>query len=349
MVVGEDGVLPLPWIEPTLRQALALQRGPALLLHASAGAGALPLTVALAQAWLCEQEPAVTAPPCGRCPSCRLVQARTHPDLMLLLPEELALAVGWPADIDEKRKPSRQLRVEQVRRAQDWVVTTRARSRAKVLALHPATALNAVSASSLLKTIEEPPEGVRIVLTASDPARLLPTILSRCQRLALPVPAQAAAEAWLAAQGVGDAAVMLASAGGLPLEALRWHEAGMTAAAWRALPQAVADGRVEAFEGWPVSRVVDALLKLCHDALVRQAGGATRFFPAQAMTASAASAAPGALAAWLRRLQRVSAQAEHPWLEGLAVEALVIEGSQALAGRSNTPRDRRAAFATLAR
>ena len=349
MVVGEDGVLPLPWIEPTLRQALALQRGPALLLHASAGAGALHLTVALAQAWLCEQESAAAAPPCGRCASCRLVQARTHPDLMLLLPEELALAVGWPADIDEKRKPSRQLRVEQVRRAHDWVVTTRARSRAKVLALHPATALNAVSASSLLKTIEEPPEGVRIVLTASDPARLLPTILSRCQRLALPVPAQAAAESWLAAQGVGDAAVMLASAGGLPLEALRWHEAGMTAAAWRALPQAVVDGRVEAFEGWPVSRVVDALLKLCHDALVRQAGGTPRFFPAQAMPAAAASASPGALAAWLKRLQRVAAQAEHPWLEGLAMEALVIEGSQAFSGRSNARRDRRVAFATLPR
>lgn len=346
MVVGEDGALPLPWIEAPLHQALAMKRGPALLLHATPGAGALQLTLALAQAWLCEEGAQGAKPPCGRCASCRLVQARTHPDLMLLLPEELAVAVGWPVELDEKRKPSRQIRMEQVRRALDWVVTTRARDRGKVLALHPATALNAVSASALLKTIEEPPGGVRIVLTASDPARLLPTILSRCQGLAMPVPAESAAVAWLAAQGVPDAPVMLAAAGGLPLEAVRWHEAGMTAAAWATLPQAVAQARVEAFEGWPVPRVVDALMKLCHDALVHQAGGRPRYFPARSIPASASAEA---LAAWQRQLQRVAEQAEHPWLEGLLMEALVIQGSESVSGRKSGRRDRRSAFDTLPR
>jgi DNA polymerase-3 subunit delta' len=158
------------------------------------------------------------------------VQASTHPDLMLLLPEEVALAHGWPVDVDEKRKPSRQIRIQDVRRALDWVVTTSGRGRAKVLVLHPATALNAVSASALLKTVEEPPAGVRIILTASDPARLLPTLLSRCQRLRLAPPAREAALAWLQAQGVDDPAVLLAAAGGLPLEAAQLHGQGIGAA-----------------------------------------------------------------------------------------------------------------------
>lgn len=331
MVVGEDGKLPLPWIEPVLRQALAVQRSHALLLHAAPGAGVLPLAATLAQAWLCEaphgaggQAP---ARPCGRCTSCRLVQARTHPDLLLLLPEEVALASGWPVELDEKRKPSRQIRMPDVRRALDWVVTTSGRGQAKVLVLHPGTALNAVSASALLKTVEEPPAGVRIVLTASDPARLLPTLLSRCQQLRLAPPPSAQALAWLQAQGVADAAVLLAAAGGLPLDAARLHEEGIGARQWAALPQAVQRGDASCFDGWGVPRVIDALHKVCHDAMARHAGGAPCFFPAGSIPLTRGLAG---LAAWQARLAALAAQAEHPWNEPLLVEALVLQGQSAL-------------------
>jgi DNA polymerase-3 subunit delta' len=332
MVVGEGGALPLPWLEPVLRQALAGQRGHALLLQAAPGAGALPLAATLAQAWLCEAAPpaASDGKPCGRCTACRLVQASTHPDLMLVLPEEVALAHGLPVDLDEKRKPSRQIRVEDVRRALDWVVTTSGRGRAKVLVLHPATALNAISASALLKTLEEPPAGVRIVLTASDPARLLPTLLSRCQQLRLPLPGLGVALPWLQAQGVPDPAVLLAAAGGLPLDAVRLHQAGIGASQWAALPQAVQRGDPGFFDGWGVPRVIDALHKLCHDAMVRRAGGAPRYFPPGAVPAAGASAA---VAAWQQRLQALAAHAEHPWNEPLLVEALVLQGQSALSGR----------------
>ena len=334
MVVGESGELPLPWIEPVLRQALAAQRGHALLLHAALGAGALQLAATLAQGWLCEAPPeAAGAParrPCGRCPACRLVQASTHPDLMLLVPEEVALAHGLPLDLDEKRKPSRQIRIQDVRRALDWVVTTSGRGRAKVLVVHPATALNAVSASALLKTLEEPPAGVRIILTASDPARLLPTLLSRCQRLRLPSPAPSQALAWLQAQGVNDPALLLAGAGGLPLEAKRLHEAGIGARQWAELPQAVQRGEATFFEGWGVPAVVDALHKLCHDAMVTRAGGVPRYFPASTVPPGDTSAA---LAAWQGRLQALAAHAEHPWSEPLLVEALVLQGQLALSAK----------------
>lgn len=329
MVVGEGGELPLPWLEPVLQQALAPSRSHALLLHADAGAGALELALTLAQAWLCESPSAASSRrPCGACPACRLVQAYTHPDLFVAVPEDIALARGIPVDHDDKRKPSRQIRIDEVRRALDWVVTTSGRGRAKVLVLHPATALNAVSASALLKTVEEPPAGVRIVLTAEDPARLLPTLLSRCQRLRLAPPPEPQALAWLQGRGVADARVLLAAAGGLPLEALRMYEAGIDAVRWAALPQAVRRADVSCFDGWGVPRVVDTLLKLCHDAMARAAGGATRYFPAQAVPARAAWPR---LAGWHRQLLELARQAEHPWNEGLLLESLLGQAQSALA------------------
>lgn len=328
MVVGEGGELPLPWLEPVLQQALAPSRSHALLLHADAGAGALELALTLAQAWLCESASAASAKrPCGVCSACRLVQAYTHPDLFVAVPEDVALARGIPVDHDDKRKPSRQIRIDDVRRALDWVVTTSGRGRAKVLVIHPATALNAVSASALLKTVEEPPKGVRIVLTADDPARLLPTLLSRCQRLRLVPPPEPRALTWLQSRGVADAQVLLAAAGGLPLEALRLHEAGLGAGRWATLPEAVLRADVAAFEGWGVPRVVDTLLKLCHDAMARAAGGATRYFPAEAVPARAAWAR---LSAWHRQLMELASHAEHPWNEGLLLESLLGQARSAL-------------------
>lgn len=332
-MVGEDGRLPLPWLAAALEQAAAASRGHAWLLHAAPGAGALAWAVCLAQTWLCEAPPAAPGgplriAPCGRCAACRLIQAHTHPDLMLVLPEELALAHGVPAELDEKRKPSRQIRMQDVRRALDWVVTTRARSgQAKVLVLHPATALNGVSASALLKMLEEPPQGVRIVLTASDPARLLPTLNSRCQRLRLPAPPVGACLTWLAQQGVAQPEVMLAAAGGLPLDALELHAAGIGAPQWAGVPQAVRQGHAAFFEGWGVRRVVDALVKLCHDAMVEQAGGEARFFPASARPLGGS---PQALAAWHARLRTLAAHVDHPWNEPLTLEALVLQGQSAL-------------------
>ena len=133
---------------------------------------------------------------------------------------------------------------------------------------------------------------------------------------------------WLAGQGVQDAAVLLAAAGGQPLQAKALADAGIGGGDWQALPQAVARGRSQALAGWPVPRVVDALNKLCHDAMALAAGGAPRYFPAGSVPAGAA---PAALNAWASELARVARHGEHPWNEGLLVESLVLQGSAALA------------------
>lgn len=331
--------LALPWLGPVLTQVLGTHQGHALLICGHAGAGALELVLRLSQAWLCESVAppgAVTGAadsadtpdlrPCGQCGSCRLFLAHTHPDFRLRVPEALAVARGFPVHVDEKRKPSRQIRIEEVRQAIDWMAKTSGRGQGKVLAIHPAEAMNPASASALLKTLEEPPAGARLVLSTADEGLLMPTILSRCQVVRLTPPPRHQGMQWLERQGVAEAAVLLDGAGGMPLTALQWNREGMTAAAWAAVPQAVARGDAAALSGWPIPRVVDALQKLCHDAGSMQVGGPARFFPAAQVPAGASLER---MTQWYTSLQRVMRHAEHPWSEPLLIESLVAEGRAA--------------------
>ncbi|MBC7940673.1 MAG: DNA polymerase III subunit delta', partial [Chitinophagaceae bacterium] len=221
-------------------RALSTQRGHAVLVHGAPGAGSFEFGLALAQAWLCESPAAPRALACGLCGSCRLFGSRLHPDLFVLLPETLRRSRGWPlvsdkADVDDtKRKPSKQIRIEEVRALIDWSHHTSARGRGKMALLHPADALNLQSASALLKTLEEPPAGTRILLTTADPAALLPTLQSRCQRVRMPLPTAEMAVAWLADHEVARPEVLLAACQGRPLEALALSRAGVDSAAWSA-------------------------------------------------------------------------------------------------------------------
>jgi DNA polymerase-3 subunit delta' len=330
MVVGEDGTLPLPWLAAPLAAALAQQRGHALLLHATPGVGAMEFALVLAQAWLCEG--AGITKPCGRCGSCRLIQSHLHPDLRVLLPETLRRQHGWAladdkADSeDSKKKPSKQIKIDEVRGVIDWVFKTSARGQGKVAVMHPAEALNTQSANALLKTLEEPPPGTRVLLSTADPALMLPTVRSRCQHLRLPTPDQATGVAWLAGQGVRSPELLLAGCSGRPLDALSLSRAGVDAETWASLPKAVAHGRAAALAGWPLPLAIDALHKVCHDAMAHASGAAPRFFPAQ----SFGPASLAALAAWQDELARVARHDEHPWNEGLLIDALVTAGAHAL-------------------
>lgn len=346
-MVDADGRLPLPWLEPVLRQTLAQQQAHALLLHGPKGVGQFDLAVTLAQAWLCEAAQG-THRPCGHCASCKLVQARSHPDLLVLVPEALQAELGWgaaegddaAAERASKTKPSQEIKVDAVRRAVAFALVTSARGRGKVVVLHPAERMNGISANTLLKTLEEPAGDSRFVLSCAAPDALLPTIRSRCQAVAMQLPAASAAIDWLKSRGVAQPEVMLAATGGQPQESLAWSEQGVDAASWTGLPAMVAQGLPQVLMSWPLPRAVDALQKLCHDSACVASGAAPRYFP----TGSVATGADlVALSAWAAELQRVARHAEHPWNAGLVVESLVQQGQRALApaagrsGRSSTP------------
>ncbi|HEY9022955.1 MAG TPA: DNA polymerase III subunit delta', partial [Burkholderiaceae bacterium] len=188
-MVGADGAIPLPWLAEPLQRALREQRSHALLVHGPSGVGQFELALGLAQGWLCEAAEDGAPRPCGRCAACHLVRARSHPDLLVLVPEALRAALGWEPDGDaddgsdkaSKAKPSKDIKVEAVRAAVAFAQTTSARGRGKVVVLHPAERMNGISANTLLKTLEEPPGAARFVLSSAAPDALLPTIRSRCQ------------------------------------------------------------------------------------------------------------------------------------------------------------------------
>jgi DNA polymerase III subunit delta' len=323
------------WLNEPLAHGLSM-RAHALLLHAPGALGQFDLALALARAWLCETPANGRA--CGQCTSCRLMDGHSHPDFHLLLPEALRVPLGWSSNDAEagddgegksKAKPSREIKIDALRAAIDWSQRTSARGGAKVLVIHPAEAMNHVTANALLKTLEEPPGRLRLLLTAADPEGLLPTVRSRCQRLPIETPSTTDASAWLAGQGVPDAELLLAAAGGQPQGALALHEQGISAAAWSEVPDAVRRGHSAALSAWPVPRVVEALHKLCHDLLCLQAGGTPRFFSAAALAPAARPALPplAALVTWQTELLRAARHDEHPWHATLRTEALVAQAA----------------------
>lgn len=344
----------LPWLQAPLEAALHQQRGHALLVTGPAGVGQFEFALALASAWLCEAPggeapeggegggPELPAPrrqpACGHCAACRLIAARTHPDLRIVIPEALRVALGWEAEEGgeakaSKAKPSREVKVDAVRGAVAFAQSTGARGRGKVVLIHPAEEMNGIAANALLKTLEEPPGAARFLLSTAAPQALLPTIRSRCQAVALTPPPPAVAQAWLAGQGLADPVALLAAAGGQPLLALEWAREGMDAAAWAQLPRQLAAGLPGALAGWPLPRVVAALQKLCHDGMCRAAGAAPRYFPPSAFERLPASAGAAALrrwADWSRELQRLARSADHPYSAGLALDALVAQAREAL-------------------
>ncbi len=335
----------MPWLDVELRRAIGASDHHAWLIRGPSGVGQLAFALAYAEASLCEDDATPPAErPCGRCAACRLLAAATHPDLLVVVPQAMREQIGRsvaeeggddaPSAAASKKKPSREIRVDDVRAANAFAATTSSRGRAKVVVVHPAERMNPIAANAFLKTLEEPPGGARFLLTTADVEALLPTLRSRCQSFVLPIPARAVAVGWLREQGVADAEVLLAAAGGQPEEALALAQDGIDAAAWRALPRRIAAGQAKGVvDGWPLPRLVDALHKLCVDA-ARVAGGAEPHWFAAADLPVAADIA--ALVAWSRELASFARSAEHPWYLPLAVDALVERGREAL----QTPRSR---------
>jgi DNA polymerase-3 subunit delta' len=148
----------------------------------------------------------------------------SHPDFRRLEPESLAEAGEAEPGTEKKEKASAQIPVEQVRGLADFINVSSHRGGAKVVLVHPAEALSASAANALLKGLEEPPPRTYFLLVAHRWHQLLPTIRSRCQHIALPPPPAGVARDWLGLQGVRNADLALAQAGGAPLLAKKFDD-----------------------------------------------------------------------------------------------------------------------------
>ena len=132
--------------------------------------------------------------PCGACGPCRKIAKGIHPDV-IVLHEERVMAKAGTWEPKGGRSPSKDVVVDQVRDVVDRrLALKRFEGRRRFVIVDPADAMNAQAQNALLKTLEEPPEDTTLVLVASSPDALLPTIRSRCMRISFaPLPAEAIA------------------------------------------------------------------------------------------------------------------------------------------------------------
>lgn len=324
----------LPW-QREIAQAWLGQRerfAHAWLIHGQAGIGKRDFANAAAASLLCETP--VEGLACGQCQACGWLASGNHPDLRRVLPEALALEEGANAATGEdeeggatasssKRAPSRDIRIEQLRKLESWFNTGTHRGGWRVAVIYPAQALNAISANGLLKILEEPPPNTVFLMVADAPDRLLPTLLSRCRRLPLPVPTAAQAAQWLAQQQIPDASAWLAAAGGAPIAAAALAASGdEPCPAWlKDLCQTLAQGRepdvgslVEQVEKREAAQWLDALQRLQVDLMLASVGADVRYFPSLASLTQALAKRVGAMriGAEIRWLAAQRAVAGHP-------------------------------------
>lgn len=197
----------------------------ALLLHGRAGVGKYDFARYFSQSLLCSNklsssDSSQQGKACGVCPSCKWFNDDSHPDFRLLGPEQESESEEEGAST-KKTKKKTQISVAQVRELSSFLSLTSHRSGGlRVVLIFPAETLNLASANALLKMLEEPAKGIIFILVTQQLQRLLPTIISRCQKISMPIPDEAQALVWLGEQGVENAKEQLAYFDGSPIKVL---------------------------------------------------------------------------------------------------------------------------------
>lgn len=252
-------------------------------------------------------------------PVLRRMIAGSHGDFLLVQPE-----------FDEKKKTSVDtIFIDQVREVVNFMRQTRSESDWRVVIIDPAEAMNTASANALLKVLEEPPAGTLLMLVSHQPGRLLPTLKSRCRKIALMPPPEAACQKIAGGAIPADELhALLALTQDSPGRALRWDRQNALTLYhdWlEALAhphpstrqKIAAEATKASAEGWAITRAL--LLQLLHR-LSLYATTPARFAPLNAKETAAFEAmlARQPLAAWIRLWER--AETLLPQVHGLTLD-----------------------------
>jgi DNA polymerase-3 subunit delta' len=160
--------------------------------------GKFTLAVNLAQAVNCESSEDV---PCQQCPACLRIAAGKHADVQI---------------VDLISPEAKEIGINQIKEIQMSSHLPPFEGKRKVFIIDKAELLSNEAANCLLKTLEEPPPKVHLILLTASESRLLTTILSRCQRVELrPLPASMVREILITSYDIShDRAVLLSTLSG---------------------------------------------------------------------------------------------------------------------------------------
>ncbi|HEY8609522.1 MAG TPA: DNA polymerase III subunit delta' [Noviherbaspirillum sp.] len=341
-----------PWQADAWQQLRQLrERLPhAILFHGPQGIGKTAFAETFAQSLLC-QSPTAECLPCGRCDACGWFSQYSHPDYRRIRPELLdeeeaaesaeAAEAGVAPESKKagKAKPSKEIKIDQVRALADFMSISTHRQGMRVVLLYPAEALNTAAANALLKTLEEPPPATMFLLVSNSLDRLLPTILSRCRKFALALPAPQQALAWLQEQDVTDADAWLAEQGGAPIAAREMAQTEVREHLDAFLQQLARPGveaalkTAEKLQKAPVPDLVAWLQRWLYDMFSFKLSGRIRYYPRYRKELAALSerADVAGLLRALKAVQERRAVADHPLAAKLFIEDMLLEYSSLFA------------------
>jgi DNA polymerase-3 subunit delta' len=315
----------------------------ALLFHGTPGTGKVDFALYFAKALLCEARQDDGAS-CGACLSCGWFTQHSHPDFRLVRPEifdgEVSAESEDGVDAETKKTaknstktPSKEIRIEQVRALSNFMNLSTHRSGKRVVVMYPAEALNNISANALLKTLEEPPRDTVILMCSNRVDRLLPTIISRCRKVPLPMPTRRQSLQWLQEQGVSDAEIWLDEQGGSPLSARSQSLTGDRKALDEFLSELATPDRDSALavadrlQKVPVPELVAWLQRWLYDVFSCRLSGTIRYYPRyrKQIEKRAKLVQLDALLAALKSITHRKAIAEHPLSAKLFIEDMLLD------------------------
>jgi DNA polymerase-3 subunit delta' len=302
----------------------------AILLHGPAGVGKLYLANELARWALCQQPGQDGA--CGVCDACNWYDQGNHPDFRRVEPVETETEEDAAAPAKKApKKGGRIIKVEAIREISEFLSLTAHRGGWRVALIQPAEFMNPAAANALLKTLEEPPARVLLLLVSHQPGRLLPTVISRCRKVAVPLPQKEAALNWLREAGLPQPEALLAEAGGAPLAALGYAEPERAARREAFLDLLAQPRRLDACQAAQVYNSVLAeawgwLSRWVHDLLAQRLTGQPHYFPARggAIARTAATCGLAELLAFQRELAQAGRWLRHPLNAQLLLESWLI-------------------------
>ena len=169
-----------------------------ILIDGRPGVGKRDMALTLAKGINCQRENVF---PCGECLSCTQTDSLTHPDVHTLMPlppargrggdESQLMPRAYAAALEYLKeeaiaaRSNHNIPVDLVRLVQGQMHRSPTAGGRRICLIFEADRMHPAAANSLLKTLEEPPRQAVFVLVTSSADRLLPTVVSRCQRLRL--------------------------------------------------------------------------------------------------------------------------------------------------------------------